>query len=88
METGKPEKPVERESVPMAAVDARSIVPVGDEIGGIVVYVGGRPAYYVLNGEWFSAVCAPQACVAGNALSGEAGAEGGPSRATGIVSTS
>jgi hypothetical protein len=36
--------------------DARSIVPVKDEIGGIVIYFGGRPAYYVLNGEWFRAI--------------------------------
>ncbi len=77
-----------RDNIPIAAVDARTLVPVRDEAGGVVIYVGGRAAYYVLNGEWFSAVCAPQACVAGNALSGEAGAEGGPSRATGIVSTS
>jgi len=43
-------------SVPMAAVDARSVIPVSDEIGGVVVYMGDRPAYYVLNGELFSAV--------------------------------
>ena len=36
--------------------DARSLVPVSDEIGGIVLYLNGRPAYYVLNGEWFEAV--------------------------------
>ncbi len=41
---------------PMTAVDARSLVPVGDEIGGIVVYIDGKAAYYVLNGERFEAV--------------------------------
>ena len=44
---------------PMAAVDARALVPVSDEIGGIVVYLDGNPAYYVLNGEWFEAVREP-----------------------------
>lgn len=43
---------------PMAAIDARSVVPVSDEIGGVVVYMGDQPAYYVLNGEWFSAISA------------------------------
>lgn len=37
-------------------LDARSIVPVEDEVGGVVVYFAGRPAYYVLNGEWFEAI--------------------------------
>lgn len=37
-------------------VDARAIVPVRDEIGGVVIYAGGRPAYYVLHGEWFEAL--------------------------------
>ena len=36
--------------------DARQLVPVTDEIGGTVIYLNGRPAYYVLNGEWFQAV--------------------------------
>ena len=36
--------------------DARQLVPVHDEIGGTVIYLNGRPAYYVLNGEWFQAV--------------------------------
>jgi hypothetical protein len=36
--------------------DARALVPVSDEIGGIVLYLNGQPAYYVLNGEWFEAV--------------------------------
>ena len=36
--------------------DARQLVPVDDEIGGTVIYLGGRPAYYVLNDEWFEAV--------------------------------
>lgn len=37
-------------------LDARSIVPVTDDIGGVVLYIAGEPAYYVLNGEWFEAV--------------------------------
>ena len=41
---------------PVAAVDARTLVPVTDDAGGVVVYVGGRAAYYVLNGEWFAAL--------------------------------
>ena len=45
--------------LPMAAVDARSLVPVSDEIGGVVVYLDGKAAYYVLNGEWFEAVPEP-----------------------------
>jgi hypothetical protein len=36
--------------------DARQLVPVQDEIGGTVIYLNGRLAYYVLNGEWFQAV--------------------------------
>ena len=36
--------------------DARQLVPVTDEIGGTVIYLNGRPAYYVLYGEWFQAV--------------------------------
>ncbi len=36
--------------------DARQLVPVTDEIGGTVIYLNGRPAYYVLHGEWFQAV--------------------------------
>ena len=36
--------------------DARQLVPVDDEIGGTVIYLGGRPAYYVLNDEWCEAV--------------------------------
>lgn len=39
--------------------DARQLVPVSDEIGGTVIYLNGRPAYYVLNGEWFQAVRSP-----------------------------
>ena len=39
--------------------DARQLVPVSDEIGGTVIYLNGRPAYYVLNGEWFQAVQSP-----------------------------
>ena len=43
----------------LAEVDARSIVPVADEIGGVVIYLGGTLAYYVLNGEWFEALPEP-----------------------------
>lgn len=39
--------------------DARQLVPVSDTIGGTVIYLNGRPAYYVLNGEWFQAVQSP-----------------------------
>jgi hypothetical protein len=39
--------------------DARQLVPVSDEIGGTVIHLNGRPAYYVLNGEWFQAVRGP-----------------------------
>ena len=40
--------------------DARTLVPISDEIGGTVLYLKGRPAYYVLNGEWFQAVQSPR----------------------------
>jgi hypothetical protein len=40
----------------MAAEDARSIVPIVDEHGGLMIYRHGRPSYYCLNGEWFEAV--------------------------------
>ena len=94
MEKSKPATSVGRDSLPVAAVDARSIVPVADEIGGVVIYVGGHPAYYVLSGEWFSAVPAPQESDAGdagktgNVLLGDVDGDGWPSRAGGIVSTS
>lgn len=39
--------------------DARQLVPVKDEIGGTVIYLNGRPEYYVLNGEWLQAVQSP-----------------------------
>ena len=39
-----------------AAVDARALVPVSDEIGGVVMYLNGQLTYYVLNGEWFEAL--------------------------------
>ena len=48
-----------RDHTPLAAVDARTLVPVRDEAGGVVVYVAGRAAYYVLNGEWFAALPEP-----------------------------
>ena len=60
-----PEKVNRGDTLPVAAVDARSVVPVSDEIGGVVIYIGGRPAYYVLNGEWFAAV--PESVRAGHA---------------------
>ena len=44
-------------------VDARVIVPVEDEIGGVVIYAAGRPAYYVLQGEWFEALPEPRSAV-------------------------
>ncbi|SVC77453.1 uncharacterized protein METZ01_LOCUS330307 [marine metagenome] len=44
----------------VAAVDARTLVPVSDEAGGVIVYIGGEAAYYVLNGEWFRAIPEPQ----------------------------
>jgi hypothetical protein len=36
--------------------DANQLVPVTDEIGGTVIYLNGRPVYYVLNGEWLQAI--------------------------------
>ena len=48
-----------RDNIPIAAVDARTLVPVRDEAGGVVIYIGGRAAYYVLNGEWFAALASP-----------------------------
>ena len=52
-----------RERVPLKCgdLDARAVVPVEDEIGGVVIYAGGRPAYYVLQGEWFEALPEPRA---------------------------
>lgn len=47
------------DQIPIAAIDARRLVPVRDEAGGVVIYVGGRAAYYVMNGEWFSALPEP-----------------------------
>jgi hypothetical protein len=79
----RPEAEV-RGSIQAAAVDARSLVPVSDEIGGVVIYIGGRPSYYVLNGEWFAAVAEPPAIVRpGHDLSSV-----GESKPTEIVSTS
>ena len=53
-----PTKPIGIGTTPLklADLDARAIVPVQDEIGGVVIYMAGRPAYYVLNGEWFEAL--------------------------------
>ena len=39
-----------------ADVDARAIVPIADEEGGISLYISGKPAYYIFNDEWFEAV--------------------------------
>jgi len=54
-------------------VDARAIVPVRDAIGGVVIYAGGQPAYYVLHGEWFEALPAPRPA----ARDGASGPRGG-----------
>ena len=51
---------IKDKTLPVAAIDARALVPVSDEIGGVVIYLSGRPSYYVLNGEWFAAVPEPQ----------------------------
>ena len=40
----------------MGAVDARSIVPVQDAHGGVTIYYQGRPAHYLLAGEWYQAL--------------------------------
>ena len=55
----KPETVDLGDTLPVAVMDARSLVTVSDEIGGVVIYIGGRLAYYVLNGEWFAAVPEP-----------------------------
>lgn len=39
-----------------ADLDARAIVPIADEEGGISLYISGQPAYYIFNGEWYEAV--------------------------------
>ena len=39
-----------------ADLDAREMVPIADEEGGISLYISGQPAYYIFNGEWFEAV--------------------------------
>ena len=59
MGDNKLEKVVRRDTLPVTAIDARTLVPVSDQIGGVVVYIGGRPAFYVLDGEWFAAVPEP-----------------------------
>ena len=41
-----------------SGVDARTILPVEDEIGGIAIYMSGKLSYYVLDGEWFEAISA------------------------------
>jgi len=42
-----------------AAVDARALVPVSDEIGGVVMYLNGQLTCYVLSGERFEALLEP-----------------------------
>ena len=37
------------------AIDARFIVPVTDEHGGVTIYYRGQPTHYLLGGEWFVA---------------------------------
>ena len=59
------EQKIKGKPLAVAAVDARTLVPVSDEIGGVVIYLSGRPSYYVLNGEWFTAVPEPQSRGAG-----------------------
>ncbi len=39
-------------------VDARNILPVEDEIGGIAIYMSGKLSCYVLDGEWIEAISA------------------------------
>ncbi len=53
--------PSERVPLKCGDLDARAVVPVEDAIGGVVIYAGGRPAYYVLRGEWFEALPEPRA---------------------------
>lgn len=52
--------PSERVPLKCGDLDARAIVPVEDAMGGVVIYAGGRPAYYVLRGEWFEALPEPR----------------------------
>lgn len=76
-----------REPPRLPDVDARAIVPVTDEIGGVVIYAAGRPAYYVLNGEWFEALPEPRAAVRrpAAAASAEAGPDAPPAGAVGSL---
>ena len=39
-----------------ADLDAREIVPIVDEEGGVSLYISGQPVYYIFDGEWFEAV--------------------------------
>ena len=39
-------------------MDARTILPIEDDIGGIAIYVSGKLSYYVLDGEWIEAIAA------------------------------
>lgn len=41
-----------------SGVDARTILPIEDDIGGIAIYVSGKLSYYVLDGEWIEAIAA------------------------------
>ena len=39
-----------------ADLDARAIVTIADQEGGISLYISGQPAYYIFDDEWFEAV--------------------------------
>ena len=39
-----------------ADLDARAIVPIADQEGGISLYISGQLAYYIFDDEWFEAV--------------------------------
>ena len=40
----------------MAAMDARMICAVVDQHGGVIIYKGSDPAYYLLAGECYAAI--------------------------------
>ncbi len=41
------------------AIDARFVVPITDEHGGVTIYYRGRPTHYLMGGEWFAAEPSP-----------------------------
>jgi hypothetical protein len=53
--------PVVPETRLVGAVDARDILPVQDEHGGVTIYYRGRPSLYMLAGEWYRASPEPEA---------------------------